>query len=87
MRKTIYMILNGEKPPGMPMTIKRFFLPSRDHMLKKILLMLLIFWEIVPKGYADGKLMQEMVFVCDTYRKRKDLLHPNEFIKGCTLRY
>ena len=53
----------------------RFVLPSQDHMIKK---MLLIFWEIVPKTYPDGKLMQEMILVCDAYRK--DLSHPNEFI-------
>lgn len=82
LRKTIYMILNGEKLPGMLMTIIRFVLPSQDHMLKK---MLLIFWEIVPKTYADGKLMQEMILVCDAYRK--DLQHPNEFIRGSTLRF
>ena len=50
-------------------------------MIKK---MLLIFWEIVPKTYPDGKLMQEMILVCDAYRK--DLQHPNEFIRGSTLR-
>ena len=76
LRKTIYMILNGDKLPGMLMTIIRFVLPSQDHTLKK---MLLIFWEICPKTYPDGKLMQEMILVCDAYRK--DLQHPNEFIR------
>lgn len=76
------MIMNGEKIQGLLMTIIRFVLPSQDHTIKK---MLLIFWEIVPKTYADGKLMQEMILVCDAYRK--DLQHPNEFIRGSTLRY
>ena len=62
LKKTIYMILNGEKIQGLLMTIIRFVLPSQDHMIKKLLL---IFWEIVPKTYPDGKLMQEMILVCD----------------------
>ena len=88
LKKTIYMILNGEKIQGLLMTIIRwigklfivhpkktvklnhshfrFVLPSQDHMIKKLLL---IFWEIVPKTYPDGKLMQEMILVCDAYRK------------------
>jgi len=81
--KIIRMILNGEKmPPGMLMTVIRFVLPSQDHTLKK---MLLIFWEICPKTTQEGKLMQEMILVCDAYRK--DLQHPNEFIRGSTLRF
>ncbi|XP_023319800.1 coatomer subunit beta [Eurytemora carolleeae] len=82
LKKIIYMILNGEKIQNMLMNIIRFVLPSQDHMIKK---MLLIFWEIVPKTYPDGKLMQEMILVCDAYRK--DLQHPNEFIRGSTLRF
>merc|ERR1719381_17519 len=82
LKKTIYMILNGEKIQGLLMNIIRFVLPSQDHTIKK---MLLIFWEIIPKTYPDGKLMQEMILVCDAYRK--DLQHPNEFIRGSTLRF
>lgn len=82
LKKIIYMILNGEKIQGMLMNIIRFVLPCQDHMIKK---MLLIFWEIVPKTYPDGKLMQEMILVCDAYRK--DLQHPNEYIRGSTLRF
>lgn len=83
LKKLIYMILNGEKfPPSMLMTIIRYILPIQDHQLKK---MLLIFWEIVPKRGPDGKLLHEMILVCDAYRK--DLQHPNEFIRGSTLRF
>jgi coatomer subunit beta len=82
LKKIIYMILNGEKIQGLLMTIIRFVLPSQDHMIKK---MLLVFWEIVPKTHPDGKLLQEMILVCDAYRK--DLQHPNEFIRGSTLRF
>ncbi|KAH8030217.1 hypothetical protein HPB51_006649 [Rhipicephalus microplus] len=82
LRKTIQLMLNGEKYPSLLMTIIRFVLPLQDHTLKKLLL---IFWEIVPKTSPDGKLLQEMILVCDAYRK--DLQHPNEFIRGSTLRF
>ncbi|XP_068627553.1 coatomer subunit beta [Battus philenor] len=82
LKKTISIILSGEKIPGLLMIIIRFVLPLQDHTIKKLLL---IFWEIVPKTTADGKLLQEMILVCDAYRK--DLQHPNEFIRGSTLRF
>lgn len=82
LKKTIYLMLNGEKYPSLLMTIIRFLLPLQDHIIKKLLL---IFWEIVPKTTSDGKLLQEMILVCDAYRK--DLQHPNEFIRGSTLRF
>ncbi|XP_054168889.1 coatomer subunit beta-like [Oppia nitens] len=83
LKKLIYNILNGEKfPPNMLMTVIRYCLPSDDHQIKKLLL---IFWEIVPKRGSDGKLLHEMILVCDAYRK--DLQHPNEFIRGSTLRF
>lgn len=82
LKKTIQLMLNGEKFPSLLMTIIRFVLPLQDHTLKKLLL---IFWEIVPKTTQDGKLLQEMILVCDAYRK--DLQHPNEFIRGSTLRF
>ncbi|KTG31714.1 hypothetical protein cypCar_00009979 [Cyprinus carpio] len=82
LKKVIIMILNGEKLPGLLMTIIRFVLPLQDHTIKKLLL---VFWEIVPKTTPDGKLLQEMILVCDAYRK--DLQHPNEFIRGSTLRF
>ncbi|KZC07960.1 PREDICTED: coatomer subunit beta [Dufourea novaeangliae] len=82
LKKTIHMILSGERLPGLLMTIIRFVLPFQDHTIKKLLL---IFWEIVPKTSSDGKLLQEMILVCDAYRK--DLQHPNEFVRGSTLRF
>uniref|UniRef100_A0A8D8W0Y9 Coatomer subunit beta n=1 Tax=Cacopsylla melanoneura TaxID=428564 RepID=A0A8D8W0Y9_9HEMI len=82
LKKVIQMIANGERLPGILMIIIRFVLPMQDHMIKKLLL---IFWEIVPKTTPDGKLLQEMILVCDAYRK--DLQHPNEFVRGSTLRF
>lgn len=83
LKKLIYLILNGEKTSqSMLMYVIRFCLPSNEHTLKKTLL---IFWEIVPKTDANGKLLHEMILVCDAYRK--DLQHPNEFVRGSTLRF
>ena len=31
--------------------------------------LLLIFWEVIPKYSAEGKMLQEMILVCDAYRK------------------
>ncbi|XP_014251013.1 coatomer subunit beta [Cimex lectularius] len=82
LKNVIHMIANGERLPGLLMHIIRFVLPSQDHNIKKLLL---IFWEIVPKTSPDGTLLQEMILVCDAYRK--DLQHPNEFVRGSTLRF
>lgn len=82
LKKVIQLMLNGDKFPSLLMTIIRFVMPVADHTIKKLLL---IFWEIVPKNTQDGKLMQEMILVCDAYRR--DLQHPNEFIRGSTLRF
>uniref|UniRef100_A0A182TUN0 Coatomer subunit beta n=1 Tax=Anopheles melas TaxID=34690 RepID=A0A182TUN0_9DIPT len=82
MKKVIQLMLQGERLPNLLMTIIRFVLPLQNHTLKKLLL---IYWEIVPKTSPDGKLLQEMILVCDAYRK--DLQHPNEFLRGATLRF
>lgn len=82
LKKVIQLMLNGEKLPGLLMTIIRFVLPLQNHTIKKLLL---IYWEIVPKVSGDGKLLHEMILVCDAYRK--DLQHPNEFLRGSTLRF
>lgn len=67
LKKLIQAILNGEKQsPPMLMTVIRFVMPVQDHTIKKLLL---IFWEVVPKYTPDGKMMQEMILVCDAYRK------------------
>uniref|UniRef100_A0A2P2I4G7 Coatomer subunit beta n=1 Tax=Hirondellea gigas TaxID=1518452 RepID=A0A2P2I4G7_9CRUS len=82
LKKTIQLIISGEKLPGILMTVIRFVMPLEDHTIKKLLL---VFWEIVPKTTPEGKLLQEMILICDAYRK--DLSHPNEFIRGSTLRF
>ncbi|XP_019850006.1 PREDICTED: coatomer subunit beta-like [Amphimedon queenslandica] len=82
LKTIIMMILNGDRLPNLLMTIIRFTLPSNDHAIKKLLL---IVWEVWPKTTPDGKLLHEMILVCDAYRK--DLQHPNEFVRGSTLRF
>eukprot|EP00055_Hartaetosiga_balthica_P018633 m.134969 g.134969 ORF g.134969 m.134969 type:complete len:950 (-) comp9794_c0_seq1:2904-5753(-) len=82
LKTAIMMLMNGEKLPTILMSVIRFVMPCDDHLVKKLLL---IFWEIVPKYGPDGKLLQEMILVCDAYRK--DLVHPNEFVRGSTLRF
>ena len=66
LKKTIQLILSGERLPGILMTVIRFVMPLEDHTIKKLLL---VFWEIVPKTTGEGKLLQEMILVCDAYRK------------------
>ncbi|KAF2356328.1 Clathrin/coatomer adaptor adaptin-like N-terminal [Trinorchestia longiramus] len=66
LKKTIQLILSGEKLPGILMTVIRFVMPLEDHTIKKLLL---VFWEIVPKTTPEGKLLQEMILICDAYRK------------------
>ena len=78
LKRVIQQILNGEKMPSLLMVIIKFLMPLDDHTIKKLLL---IFWEIVPKTGQDGKLLQEMILVCDAYRKvrvliiKQDLVH------------
>merc|ERR1719466_349013 len=76
------MTLNGEKLPGLLMPIIKFLLPNDNHMIKKLLL---VFWEIWPTTDSEGKLDPRMILVCDA--DRKDLTHPNEFIRGSPLRF
>lgn len=45
----------------------------------------MLYWEIVPKYGPDLKLLPEMILVCNALRN--DLISPNEFIRGCMLRF
>lgn len=82
LKRLIIQTLNGEKfSPTMAIHVIKYLLPKNDHMIKKLLL---VYWEIVPKVDEEGKLRHEMILVCDAYRR--DLQHPNEYIRGSTLR-
>lgn len=82
MRQILTAMLNGDPMPQLLMQIIRFVMPSRNKELKKLLH---FYWEICPKLQPDGKLKQEMILVCNAIRN--DLQHPNEYIRGATLRF
>ncbi|KUL91593.1 hypothetical protein ZTR_01687 [Talaromyces verruculosus] len=82
MRRIITIMLNGDPMAGLLMHIIRFVMPSKNKPLKKLLY---FYYEICPKLDANGKLKQEMILVCNGIRN--DLQHPNEYIRGNTLRF
>ncbi|ODV87933.1 hypothetical protein CANARDRAFT_26110 [[Candida] arabinofermentans NRRL YB-2248] len=82
MKQILITMLNSDPMPGLLMHIIRYIMPSRDKELKKLLY---FYWEICPKLEADGKLKHEMILVCNAIQH--DLQHPNEYIRGSTLRF
>jgi coatomer subunit beta len=45
---------------------------------------LFLYWEIVEKTNLDGSVKDEITLACNALRK--DLLSPNEYVRGRTLR-
>ncbi|GMI84407.1 beta2 Coat Protein [Hibiscus trionum] len=82
MKKAIMLLLNGESLPQLFITIVRYVLPSEDHTVQKLLLLYL---EIIEKTDAKGKVLPEMILICQNLRN--NLIHPNEYIRGVTLRF
>lgn len=82
MRDILTAMLNGDPMPQLLMHVIRFVMPSRNKELKKLLH---FYWEICPKLQPNGQLKQEMILVCNAIRN--DLQHPNEYIRGATLRF
>ncbi|KAF2430547.1 Coatomer, beta subunit [Tothia fuscella] len=82
MKRILQQMLQGDPMPSLLMHIIRFVMPSRSKPLKKLLY---LYYEICPKLDANGKLRQEWILVCNAMRM--DLQHPNEFIRGNTLRF
>ncbi|KAI5474319.1 coatomer protein complex, subunit beta [Pseudohyphozyma bogoriensis] len=82
LRRIIISTLNGQPQPTLLMPIIQFVLPSKSKHIKKLLH---FYWEICPKLDENGKLKQEMILVCNAIRN--DLQHPNEYIRGATLRF
>ena len=60
----------------------RYVLPSDDKIVQKLLL---LYMEIIEKTDAQGKLLPEMILICQNLRN--NLQHPNEFLRGVTLRF
>ena len=83
LKSLIIMIIHDESFPRMIMTVITFLVPVQtdNKPLKKILL---FYWEIIEKLNKDGKLKEEMILVCNSIRN--DLLYPNEYLRGKTLR-
>lgn len=82
MKKILIAILNGDSMPDLLMHIIRFVMPSKNKELKKLLYH---YWEVCPKLDESGKMRHEMILVCNAIQR--DLQHPNEYIRGNTLRY
>lgn len=82
LKNAIMALLGNENMPRVPMAVIRFCITQDDHQLKKILM---LYWEIVPKYGADGKLLPEMILVCNALRN--DLNSPNEYVRGSMLRF
>ncbi|XP_068657740.1 coatomer subunit beta-1-like [Aristolochia californica] len=82
MKKAIMLLLNGENLPQLFITIIRYVLPSEDHTIQKLLLLYL---EIIDKRDSSGKVLPEMILICQNLRN--NLQHPNEYIRGVTLRF
>lgn len=83
MKSVIMLLLNGENlSPQIFITIVRYVLPSEDHLVQKLLL---LYMEIIDKTDSSGKLLPEMILICQNLRN--NLQHPNEYIRGVTLRF
>ncbi|KAM7513441.1 hypothetical protein LguiB_012316 [Lonicera macranthoides] len=82
MKKAIMLLLNGETLPQLFITIVRYVLPSEDHTVQKLLLLYL---EIIDKTDGKGRVLPEMILICQNLRN--NLQHPNEYIRGVTLRF
>lgn len=83
MRQLITSISLGDDCSSLLMSVIRFILPQNNNKtLKKLML---LYFELVPKTDSEGKLKQEMILVCNALRN--DLQHPNEYVRGGTLRF
>ncbi|KAE9584486.1 hypothetical protein Lal_00021700 [Lupinus albus] len=82
LKKAIMLLLNGETIPHLFITIIRYVLPSEDHTIQKLLLLYL---EIIDKTDSHAKVLPEMILICQNLRN--NLQHPNEYIRGVTLRF
>ncbi|KAH8583078.1 coatomer beta subunit [Cryptosporidium sp. chipmunk genotype I] len=81
LRELIIWMTHGESYNRLLMTVIRYVVQSTNHKVKKYLQ---LYWEIVEKCNSDGSLKEEMILVCNALRN--DLQHPNEYIRGSTLR-
>lgn len=72
LKKTILLMLSGEPASQLLMTIIRFVLPSKDKIIKKLML---LYWEVVDKKGPDGKLLTQLILVPYVYKKKMSFLN------------
>lgn len=72
----------GDELSRLLMHVIKFCTQSANHTLKKLLL---VYWEILDMHKPDGKLREEMILVCESWKK--NLVHANEYVRGSTLRF
>jgi len=82
LKQAVMLLLAGEQLPRVLMQVIRFCINTEDNMLKKYMM---LYWEVVKKYDAGRKLLPEMILVCNAMRN--DLISPNEFVRGCMLRF
>ena len=75
------MIITDDNYPRLIMSVLSNLMHTQDHDLKKVLF---LYWEVIEKTNLDGTLKEELILACNALRT--DLLSPNEFIRGRTLR-
>jgi coatomer subunit beta len=82
LRTVIAAITNDDNYPDnlMIMAIHNLMIID-DIEIRKLLF---LFWEVIDKKYADGRVREEFLLVCNNLRK--DLTSPNEYVRGRTLR-
>lgn len=81
LQQLIKLVVHDESFPRLMMAVLQHLVPSEDHEIKKLVL---LYWEAVEKTKSDGNVRDELILACNNLRK--DLLHPNEYIRGKTLR-
>ncbi|XP_057452814.1 coatomer subunit beta-1-like [Lotus japonicus] len=82
LKKAIMLLLNSEIIPHLFITIIRDVLPYEDHTVQKLLL---LYFEIIDKTDSRGKVLPDMILIRQNLRN--NLQHPNEYIRGVTLRF
>jgi len=78
MKQTISMLLSGQPAPQLLVPIIRFVMPSKNHTIKKLVLLYL---EVVDKNNDDG------TFILVVNGLLRDLNYPNEYVRGSCLRF
>jgi coatomer subunit beta len=82
LKTLIKLQLNGEPQSHFIMTVIKHCVPVDNHILRKLCI---YFWESVDKTGDDGKPLPEIILLCSFLRN--DLQHPNEYVRGNTLRF